>query len=127
MKFTVSEGRLLVKLPGPSAFKASGLVSHSSFLQLTPDIERLSRGLEEIPNGSQSDPFYINSHSTIQYLSLRYYYERKLGCLLTVQICLFEVYWEVHKGGVTRKSGAPNPNATKAAMQRAVHAAHFIM
>ncbi|CAL1136636.1 unnamed protein product [Cladocopium goreaui] len=44
MKFTVSEGRLLVKLPGPSAFK---------------------------------------------------------------------VYWEVHKGGVTRKSGAPNPNATK--------------
>ena len=46
---------------------------------------------------------------------------------MTVQICLFEVYWEVHKGGVTRKSGAPNPNATKAAMQRAVHAAHFIM
>ncbi|CAL1136637.1 unnamed protein product [Cladocopium goreaui] len=44
MKFTVSEGRLSVKLPGPSAF---------------------------------------------------------------------EVYWEVHKGGVTRKSGAPNPNATK--------------
>ena len=60
-------------------------------------------------------------------MALLHPHSRKLGCLLTVQICLFEVYWEVHKGGVTRKSGAPNPNATKAAVQQAVHVAHFIM
>ena len=56
MKFAVSEGRLSVKLPGPSAFQASGTVSHSSFLQLTPDIERSSRGRESALKRASMDP-----------------------------------------------------------------------